>query len=329
MPGILAEVTRDGRVESVHRGHVAVVTPAGEVVATLGDLETPTYMRSAAKPVQAMPLIESGAVEAFCLTDRELAVIMASHSGEQFHLDAVRSIQKKAGLEVDDLQCGFHLPLHEASAQAHIRENKEKSPLYNNCSGKHSGMLALAKYRGWPLATYLQPDHPVQKSIRAKVSQFSGLPEAETKTGVDGCGAPVFYLPVKNMALMYARIAEGTLSQSGRVFDVMSANPDMVAGAGRLDTAMMHALNGRLLSKVGAEGIRCVGVRGATRTLGIALKIEDGSARVSGVVMLEVLAQLGLISAVELSGLQEFRRPVLHNCSGRKIGEIRAEIDLV
>lgn len=327
MAEILAEVIRNGRVESRHRGQFAVIEPSGNVMAALGEINTKTYMRSAAKPVQAMPLLESGAADAFGFTHRELAIIMASHNSEEFHLDAVRNIQKKAGLTENDLQCGFHLPMNGESAKAHLLQNKPKSPLYNNCSGKHSGMLALAKYKGWPLETYLRTDHPVQIAIKNKIALFAGLGVSEIESGIDGCSAPVFYLSVKNMAQIFSAIADGKITPSGRVFKIMSQNPEMIAGTGRFDTAVMQAGKGRFISKIGAEGVRCFGIKGE-KPLGIALKIEDGNTRVSAVVLLEGLRQLDLISQAMLNELREFQRPVLKNCAGVEIGEIRAVFEL-
>lgn len=327
MAEILAEVIRNGRVESRHRGQFAVVDPSGNIVAALGEINTKTYMRSAAKPVQVMPLLESGAAETFGFTDRELAVIMASHNAEEFHLEAVRSVQQKAGLTEEDLQCGFHLPMHGQSAKAHLLENKPKSPLYNNCSGKHSGMLALAKYKGWPLDTYLSTDHPVQVAIKNKIALFAGLDASEIETGIDGCSAPVFYLPVKNMAQIFAGIAAGKIAPSERIFNLMSQNPEMIAGTGRFDTAVMRAGKGRFISKVGAEGVRCFGIQGE-KPLGIGLKIEDGNTRASAVVLLEVLRQLELISEETLEDLKEFHHPILKNCVETEIGEIRPVFEI-
>lgn len=323
MAEILAEVIRNGRVESRHRGQFAVVDPSGNIVAALGEINTKTYMRSAAKPVQVMPLLESGAAETFEFTDRELAVIIASHNSEEFHIEAVRSIQQKAGLTENDLQCGFHLPMYGQSAKKHLLGKKPKSPLYNNCSGKHSGMLALAKYKGWPLDTYLSTDHPVQVAIKNKIALFAGLDTNEIETGIDGCSAPVFYLPIRNMAQIFANISDWKIAQSERVFNLMSQIPEMIAGTGRFDTAVMQAGNGRFISKIGAEGVRCFGIKGE-KPLGIALKIEDGNTRTSAVVLLEILRQLGLISQDILNELREFQRPVLKNCAGIEIGEIRA-----
>lgn len=322
MSEIVAEVLRNQRIESVHRGHIAVVEPDGTPVAGLGNPELKTYMRSAAKPFQVMPFLESPAGNRYGFTEAELALIMASHNGEPIHVQTVAGMLQKLGLNETHLQCGFHLPLHEESARAHIRQQSPHSPLYNNCSGKHTGMLALAKYNQWPLQTYLQPDHPVQVRIKETISRFSGLKIESIETGVDGCSAPVFYLPVASMARMYANLAAEKTATAKRVFAIMTRHPQMVAGTGRFDTEFMQVLKGLMVSKVGAEGVRCATIKSA-RPLGIALKIEDGNKRVSAAVLLEVLRQTDLISKRQLQQLHTHYRPVIRNCAGREVGEIR------
>lgn len=328
MSEIVAHVTRNGKVESVHRGHIAVVTPDGELVASFGDPDHPTYIRSAAKPFQVMPLLESGAVEHYGLTDPELAVVIASHNGEPAHVEAVKSIHKKVGLSETDLQCGMHPPMHKPTAEELLQHREPLTAFHNNCSGKHSGMLTVAKFKDWPLETYLQPEHPVQLAIKEKIAAFSGLTAEQIHVGVDGCSAPVFYLPVRNMALMYARLAAGELPLTRRVFDLMWQNAELIAGRDRFDTVLMQATQSKLISKIGAEGIRCLGVRGE-RPLGIALKIEDGSKRATEAVVLEILSQVDLISAEELEELAEYRTPVIENHRGIRTGEIRANFELL
>jgi L-asparaginase II len=284
-------------------------------------------MRSAAKPVQIMPLLEDGADQHFGFTAAELAVIMASHNGEEIHIRAVESILKKIGLTDSNLKCGFHPPMHPPAAAQHTKQNLPKSPIYNNCSGKHAGMLAVAKFHRWPLENYLDPAHPLQMRIKERMAFFSGLAENEIGVGVDGCSAPVFYLPLKNMALIYAKLAAGVTESANRVFEIMTAHPEMIAGTGRFDSEFMRVMSGRMISKVGAEGIRSVGVRGE-RPLGIALKIEDGSKRASEAVLLEALRQLNLVSETDLNALADFYHPTIVNFAGIETGVIQAEFDL-
>ncbi|HEX9652230.1 MAG TPA: asparaginase [bacterium] len=327
MSEILAKIIRNERVESIHRGDIAVVDADGNLVASVGDPSHATYMRSAAKPVQIMPLLEDGVDQHFGLTDPELAVIMASHNGEDIHVHAVESILKKIGLNAGHLKCGFHPPMHAPAAAQHAKNNLPKSPLYNNCSGKHAGMLAVAKFHNWPLETYLAPNHPLQERIKERMAFFSGLPENEIGVGVDGCSAPVFFLPLKNMARIYANLAAGRTPTAFRVFEIKTAHPKMIAGSERFDTELMQAMAGRMVSKVGAEGIRCLAVQGE-RSLGIALKIADGSKRASEAVLIEALRQLGLISESELNALASFLQPTIANFAGIATGVIRAEFKL-
>ncbi len=327
MSQLLAQVFRNQRVESQHRGHLAVVDAAGQLLAYSGNPEFATYIRSSAKPFQIMPLLEDGVDVHFGLDGPELAVAIASHNGEDRHVQAVQSLMQKVGLREEQLQCAFHRPLHKPSARKWLLEQRPRSPVYNNCSGKHAGMLAVATFHGWPLATYLQPEHPLQRRILATVARFSDVPEAHIGVGVDGCSAPVFYLPVRNMALMYARLAKGELGVSRRVFELMTTYPEMIAGSERFDTDLMQATKGRLVSKIGAEGIRCVGVRG-DRPVGLALKIEDGTKRASEAVMLEALVQLNLITQSERRQLEAYRRPVIKNHAGLKVGWIAPSFKL-
>ena len=217
--------------------------------------------------------------------------------------------------------------MHKESAEAHLKEGTERSPLFNNCSGKHAGMLAAARFNNWPLDSYLDFDHPLQQAILRKLASFACLSTDEIERGIDGCSAPVFFLPVKNMARAFARFASGEDTLASRAFAVMSEHPEMIAGSGRFDTDFMREMNGTAISKVGAEGVRCAAVR-APEPVGIALKIEDGSSRVSAAVLLEVLAGLGLISKDALRQLSEYHHPVMKNCAGLLVGEMRAVVDV-
>lgn len=327
MSEIVARVIRNNHVESIHRGHLAVVNADGDLIASLGDPDYSTYIRSAAKPFQILPLLIDEAVQHFKFTDKELAVMMSSHNGEEIHVKAVRTILEKIGLNEEYLKCGVHPPLYKAAEVELLKQKKKLTPIYNNCSGKHAGMLALASYHDWPLETYLDSNHPVQKRIKQKASLFSGLNGKEIGVGVDGCSAPAFYLPIRNMALMFAKLAEGRIAPVNRVFYLMSSYPEMIAGTDRFDTDLMKVMDGRMVSKVGAEGIRCLAVR-ADSPLGIALKIEDGNERVSPPVILEVLAQLNLISDKEIKGLSKYQKPVFVNHAGIETGWISAGFDL-
>jgi L-asparaginase II len=324
---IVASVTRNGQIESIHRGHIAVVDASGNLVAFLGDPDYWTYIRSAAKPFQIMSLLKDAVDRDFKFTNKELTVMLASHNGEDIHVRAVDNILKKIGLSADHLRCGFHPPLHEPSAVKLIKQNAQQSPICNNCSGKHAGMLALAAFHSWRLENYLEPSHPVQVGIKRNIATFSGLDEEKIHVGVDGCSAPTFALPIRNMALMYARLAQGEIPPSKRIFELMAVHPEMIAGTDRFDTDFMKVMDGRMIAKLGAEGIRCLAVGGET-PLGIAIKIEDGSTRASAAVILSVLEQLELITNEEITKLSNYRTPVLKNHQGVETGRILAQFIL-
>src|SRR5260221_10643123 len=242
------EQLRGGGVETVHEAHVAVVDSAGAVVARTGDPELVTFWRSAAKPFQALPLVEDGAAERFGLTSEDLALACASHSSEPGQVARVRELLGKIGCSERDLLCGPHPPLSERVAHDYQTRGVRLTAVYSNCSGKHAGMLALARHHGWPTEFYTRLEHPVQQRCLAEVSRWTEGPAAEIKTAVDGCGVSCFALPLRNMALAYTRIPAAIL-------EAMVLHPELVAGEGRPCTEMMRAHPGRVVAKVGAEGV--------------------------------------------------------------------------
>lgn len=325
--------------ESFHRGGIAVVDGGGRLVVGLGRIAEPTFYRSAAKPFQVLPLITSGAAESFGLTERELAVIIGSHSGEEIHLEVVRSILERVGIGEESLGCGAHMPFDDRAAKALRAAGQAPTVLHNNCSGKHSGMLALAKFRGASLGDYLDPQHPVQREIRAVVALFAGMEEGAVTVAVDGCSAPVFGIPLVAMAESYARLVAGWAGEAGsggrelaaatrRVVAAMITHPEMVGGTrGRLDTDLMREMAGRLISKVGAEGVQLLGVLPCDRYpqgLGIAIKIEDGDIRrARDPVVIETLRQLGLLDGGELARLAPYAGSKVLNHRRLEVGEVR------
>jgi L-asparaginase II len=343
MPEPLVEVTRGSLTESRHRGHIAAVDSAGEVRAFLGVPETVTYLRSSAKPFQALPLIYSGAADHFGLTPREIAVACASHNGEPIHTETVAAMLHKIGLKASALKCGVHEPFSKEVTQG-LRERGERPDvLQNNCSGKHTGMLALALHLGVPLETYDQPDHPVQLMIGRTIAQFSDVPIEDIAVGTDGCGAPVFGITVRAMALMYARLVapppefdEKTRQACLRIVNAMTEHPEMIGGGSateqRLDTEIIRAGRGRLVSKIGAEGVYTVGVLASERWprgLGIALKIEDGEdRRARPPVVIESLRQLGLLDGAALEALAPYAKFPIRNHRGDQVGEVRPSFEL-
>ena len=336
----LVEVNRGPITESRHRGHVVVVDGTGQVVASLGAPETVTYLRSSAKPFQAIPLITSGAADRFGFTEKEIALACASHSGEPSHTELALSMLKKLGLEPSALKCGTHEPF-SAEETRRLRERGEAPDvLQNNCSGKHAGMLALALQLGAPTATYDHADNPVQLTMQEIIAKFSGVAGADLKVGVDGCGVPVFGLSVRAMALMYARLIspptdldDAMRAACQRIVAAMTDYPEIIGGTtDRLDTEMIRAANGRLISKIGAEGVYTVGVLPCApwpTGLGLALKIEDGDDhRARPTVVIEALRQLGVLYDESLDAVSQYARFPIRNRRGDAVGEVTPAFDL-
>jgi len=333
----LLEITRGDTVESVHHGALAVVDPQGRLVASYGDPNTVTFLRSSAKPFQALPFIEAGGHVHYNLTQKEIALICASHSGTDDHAAAASHIQALAGLREKDLHCGVHPPMHKPTAERMLCAGEPLTANRHNCSGKHSGMLAFAKMNDEPLDSYLEHDHPVQQRIRVTLSEMCSLPEDEIHLGTDGCSAPNFAIPLVHAALGWARLAdpagltETRASACRTIVDAMMAHPEMVAGPDRLDTALMQTAAGRLAAKAGAEGYQGVAVLpGAARpdlpALGIAIKVADGDGfgRAIAAVTLEVLRQLGVLSERELQALQAYGPTrIIKNWRKLDVGEMR------
>ena len=336
----LVEVTRGDLVESRHRGHIVAVEPDGAVVASAGAPHTVTYLRSSAKPHQAIPLVASGAADRFGFTQQEIALACASHSGEPIHTSTCASMLNKIQLDPSALKCGTHEP-YSAEVARQLRKSGElPNVLQNNCSGKHAGMLALALHLGAPTATYDEPDHPVQLAIKRCVAAFSGVAENEIGIGIDGCGVPVFAISVQSMALMSARLVgppaqtdDVTRMAANRIVAAMLANPELIGGTtDRLDTEIMRAAKGRLISKVGAEGVYVVGILPCEQWpggLGLALKVEDGDdRRARPTVVIEALRQLGVLTGDSLEALSPYRTFALKNRRGDTVGQVRASFQL-
>jgi L-asparaginase II len=312
----------------------------GRLVAYLGEPETVTYLRSSAKPFQAVPVLTSGAAERFRLTEAELAVACGSHSGEDLHVETVVRLLEKIGLDAGFLKCGVHEPFDRATAERLRARGETPGVLRNNCSGKHTGMLALSLHLGAPPELYDDPEGPVQQSVLRAVSQFSDLNADEIVLGTDGCGVPVFGLPVHSMALMYARLSappEGfdaeTRDVCARLTAAMNARPELVGGTTeRFDTEVMRAGRGRLVSKIGAEGIYTAGVLPCERWpkgLGLAFKIEDGEdRRARSTIAIEALRQLGVLDEDAYKTLSPYASFPVLNHRGEKIGQIRASFRL-
>ncbi len=341
------EQLRGSIVEARHRVHAAVVDAAGRLEAGVGDAELVTYWRSAAKPFQALPLLEDGVVERFALTTQDLALCCGSHSSEPGQVALVRDLLAKIGCGERDLLCGPHVPLSEHVAQDYQTRGVHLTPVYSNCSGKHAGMLALARHHGWPTEFYARLEHPVQQRCLDAVSRWTDVPASEIRTAVDGCGVPCYGLPLRHMALAYARLGNAEFGRrnaefgmrnaqvpreprdasdltqqfriphsSFRIVECMLRHPDLIAGEGRPCTVMMQAHPGRVIAKVGAEGVYCALL--TQEGLGVALKIEDGHGVAAALALAAVLQELGLRPCPA----SLVARPNV-NTRGETVGELR------
>ena len=326
---LVARTYRGAIPDLEHHGRVAVVDWRGRLLWYYGDPRALTFARSGAKPMQAVPLCESGALEAYGVTDRELAVICASHNGQPEHVALVEGILKKAGLSPGALLCGAEYPIHEQTKWDMIRHGQGPDCLHCDCSGKHAGMLLTARRYGEDLACYPRPDSPTQQRIIRAICRLCDCEPGGITQAVDGCGVPVHALPLYKLAQGYARMSrpevlEPELGEAAeRIVRAMTAYPFEVAGTGRLCTGLMRAFGARLFGKSGAASFYGIGLRG--RGIGIAVKLEDGCSEFMPGVVLEILTQLGVISREEWSLLEDCWDPNIYNHHRQVVG--RREID--
>lgn len=327
MSEILLHYTRAGRVESIHRGNIVAVDVTGKVIDCVGNAEKPMFWRSAAKPFQVLPFVRQGGLEKYGIDEEELAVMVSSHSGEPRHVELVEQILAKVGLTVDALACGAVRPMDGRASRELVKLGQKPQAVHNPCSGKHAGMLALCRLLNLPVEGYTEPEHEVQQIMHQSVAQSAGLTVQQVDIGIDGCGVPVFYLPLANMALAYARLALPEQAGWGEneqavtaIRDAMLRYPQVVAGTGRVDTVLMQLTKGRILAKVGAEAVYCLA--SAADGIGITFKIEDGGHRAINPVILGIIKRLRLITQDEYDELAAQYPPVLRNHRGDVIGTI-------
>ncbi len=348
-PPPIFELTRGEVVEAVHRGSIVVVASDGFLLRSHGDPYTVAFLRSSAKPFQVLPFVENGGVEHYRYTPAELALSCASHETSQMHLDAVCALQQKTGIEEAQLQCGPHLPGDAEKLREVVQKNIVPTPNFNNCSGKHTSMLAFAKMRGYSLEDYLSLAHPIQREILKALAGMCDMPEEKIQTGVDGCSAPNFAMPLFNAALGMARLCDPRDLDAKRatackkIVAGMTTHPEMVSNFGEFDCELMKIAKGKIVTKRGAEGYQIIGVMPGVvheRGVGVAFKVEDGDkslmgndlktqTRVRPPATLEILRQLGALSEAQMKSLSMFGpEKILKNYAGLVTGKMRPVFEL-
>ncbi|MEW9697838.1 asparaginase [Paenibacillus sp. SI8] len=325
----IVRVYRGNITESIHRVHLAVVNTEGTLLHKAGDPHLLTFARSTAKLIQALPVIESGAAGHFGLGEAEIALICASHNGEAEHVDAAQGILGKLGFTPEHLQCGAHDPYHPPTAQAMRERGEAPTTLHNNCSGKHSGMLALTAHLGAAPETYMHIEHPVQQLMLEAVCGMSGVPKEKMQLGIDGCGVPVFGMPLDRLALAFARLGSPNglpaprANACQKIVSAVRKYPQYLAGSDRFDTRLIEVTGGRMIGKMGAEGIFALSI--PEQAIGFVLKVEDGNQRAMYPAVVEALKQLGHLQESEVSELAVYHTPTLHNWQGTEVGSIRPD----
>ena len=337
----LVELTRGPLVESIHFGALVVIDSSGRQIASAGDPEMVANLRSSSKPFQALPLIENGGADYFKMSEREIAITCASHSGTDEHAAVLNELQAKLGVHETDLQCGIHPAADGPTAQAMLLRGEAPTPNRHNCSGKHTGMLAQCILTHQPIDTYLSNEHAIQKTILRTFAEMVDMDPEDVLVGIDGCSAPTFAVPLCKAALGYARLCDPTglpekrAQALRRIFKAMTSNPDMVAGPGQFDTRLMQVGAGKIVSKGGAEGYQGIGLAAGafgpgSPALGITYKLIDGdqSGRARPVIGLAILRQLGALDQAQLEALKEFDARPIYNWRGLEVGEIRPAFTL-
>ena len=323
---ILCRVTRGELTESIHVAFAVAIDETGQPFYSTGDPQYLTCIRSSLKPFQAAASVKAGAVDAAEFNDDELALMCASHKGERMHVKTAQSMLTKLGLTVDDYECGSHFPSDTLTRHRMIKEDKEAQPLHNNCSGKHAGMLALAKHLGQGTANYIKKDHPVQRTILEYVQDITGLETIPTE--IDGCSAPTPFMTLETIAGMFQTLAAGNEPELKRVFKAMCSCPDLVGGSNHFDTNFIKALTGRGVTKVGGESVRGIALKTQDKgPVGIAIKILDGNFRALPVATMKLLEHLELLTEEELQNLDKFRTKILKNHNQMEIGRIEAHVE--
>ncbi|MDH4618693.1 asparaginase [Brevibacillus sp. AY1] len=333
MEETLVVIKRGNHIESEHTGSIAVVDWQGNLLYRVGDVSRMTYTRSALKPIQTIPLVQSGAADRFLMNDKEIAICCGSHNGEEQHTQVVNSMLFRIGLQEEHLQCGAHPPYSQERYLELVQKQIKPSPIHNNCSGKHTGMLALAMHLESDIDSYHRMEHPVQQKVLESLLELAELPEEQVITGIDGCGVPNFGIPLSKLAYVFARLAHPeeiqppSLKQAiKRITQAMVQYPEMVSGANEFCTEAMQITKGRVLAKGGAEGVYCLGLM--EKGIGIAIKVTDGNWRSAYPAAVEVLKQMGELAPHEEVALQAFHTPVIQNRKGEHVGKVEPVFQL-
>ncbi len=330
---IVAKVYRGNLLDLTHIGHIAVVDYNGNILYHYGDPNRVTFARSSAKPMQAIPVLESGAAQTYGISDKETALFCASHSGESFHVDTVREILSKAGLNDKYLQCGTHMPIAKYAAEELRNKGLKSETVHCNCSGKHSGMLITAKYLNEDLDTYYKEDHPVQKRILKTISAVCDYDQDKIIVATDGCGVPVHAMPLYKFAQGFARLSKPEVLGEDRekvvrrITDAMTTYPEMVAGTDRLCTDLMKLCGDRLFVKAGADAYYAIGLK--DKGIGITFKMEDGNSPIVNAVVIETLKQLDIINSEEVEKLKKYHVIENKNHKNEIIGETKLDFKLI
>ncbi|KAA3519745.1 asparaginase [Agrobacterium vitis] len=324
---ITVEVTRGNRVESRHHGVAVVVDSDGQVVFSAGDIEAGVFPRSACKAMQALPLVESGAADAYGFGDKELALACSSHSGEDEHVVLAALMLARAGLDVDALECGAHWSFDQKTLIHQARTLEKPQALHNNCSGKHAGFVCACVHAGYQVEGYVEYDHPLQRDIRATMESLTGAVLDRDHCGTDGCSIPTYAVPLKALAHGFARMATGQgleplrAKASRRLIDACMAEPYYVAGTARACTKMMQVAPGQIFAKTGAEGVFCAVL--PQQGLSIAVKADDGTTRAAEAMVTALLARYFEKDSCERLALMAIANKPMHNWTGRHVGDVR------
>ncbi len=321
MNPILAEILRGRAVESYHRGAFAVANAEGEILHSQGDINRNIFPRSAIKAFQCVPLIESGAADRFCFADEDIALACSSHIGEAEHVRVAASMLEKAGIDEAAYECGSHWPERMIDRSALIKAAQLPRAIHNNCSGKHAGMLALAKHLGAPLQDYVKREHPVQKAVATAVDHYCRVETANAPWGIDGCSVPTWAMPLTHLAQGFARLFAPGNTTGQRIAKAAAAHPFLIAGTDKFDSRIMQSVP-RLFIKVGAEGVYCGAIPHAS--LGFALKIDDGATRGAEVAVADMLSKLDCWNSKEVATLKSFSHATMTNWRKLEVGETRS-----